>query len=223
MVGRHRLRHVSGDLGWSRRLRPADARTRWRPVRPGDLCRPEHVVNAGSGSEHDGATDGTLLPNPNGGAVNRVEPYPLTYVEYAIVPTQPLLNSDCTADTATQTSLNEWLTFLVNQGQNDLPVGMAPLPSTLAAQANADIAKVGAAAPACTPPAAPAAPSSNTTSASAGSPSLVLVCALTPSAATPYAFGSSVSPGHPSGSTPSQTSGAKTAGSRRRLRPERRP
>ena len=34
--------------------------------------------------------DGTLLPNPNGGAVDGVEPYPLTYVEYAIAPAQPL-------------------------------------------------------------------------------------------------------------------------------------
>ena len=44
--------------------------------------------------------DGTLLPNPQGGQVDGVEPYPLTYVEYAIAPAQPLLNADCTANTA---------------------------------------------------------------------------------------------------------------------------
>ena len=41
--------------------------------------------------------DGTLLPDPQGGPVDGVEPYPLTYVEYAIAPAQPLLNADCTA------------------------------------------------------------------------------------------------------------------------------
>ena len=105
--------------------------------------------------------DGTLLPDPQGGPVNGVEPYPLTYVEYAIAPAQPLLNANCTANTAAQTALNEWLTFLVGGGQKDLPAGMAPLPSSLTAQAQAAIAKVGAGAPACTPAAAAA--GSNTT------------------------------------------------------------
>ena len=112
--------------------------------------------------------DGTLLPNPQGAPVGGVEPYPLTYVEYAIAPAQPLLNADCTADTAAQTALNEWLSFLVGQGQQDLPSGMAPLPSSLTAQAQAAIAKVGTGAPACTP--ATAAPGSNTMS-TAGTPS----------------------------------------------------
>jgi hypothetical protein len=117
--------------------------------------------------------DGTLLPNPQGGPVQGVEPYPLTYVEYAIAPAQPLLNKDCTADTAAQTALNEWLTFLVGGGQKDLPAGMAPLPSSLTAQAQAAIAKVGTGAPACTTPTAPAAGSNTTatgqTSSGAGS------------------------------------------------------
>jgi hypothetical protein len=105
--------------------------------------------------------DGTLLPDPQGGQVNGVEPYPLTYVEYAIAPAQPLLNTDCTADTPAQTALNEWLTFLVGNGQRDLPAGMAPLPSSLTAQAQAAIAKVGTGTPACNP--ASAAAGSNTT------------------------------------------------------------
>ena len=132
--------------------------------------------------------DGTLLPNPDGGAVNGVEPYPLTYVEYAIAPAQPLLNSDCTANTAAQTTMKQWLTFLVNQGQNDLPAGMAPLPSTLVAQATAAIAKVGAAAPACTPTAAAGSNSSPTSAGAGSSPS------STPSGSSdmsPYALGSS--------------------------------
>ena len=95
--------------------------------------------------------DGTSLPDPQGGPVDGVEPYPLTYVEYAIAPAQPLLNADCTADTAAQTALNEWLTYLVGQGQKELPAGMAPLTSSLATQAQAAVAEVGTATPACTP------------------------------------------------------------------------
>ena len=114
--------------------------------------------------------DGTLLPDPQGGPVNGVEPYPLTYVEYAIAPAQPLLNANCTANTAGQTALHEWLTFLVGQGQQDLPAGMAPLPSSLTAQAQAAIAKIGTSAPACAPDTA--VPGSNSTSTStAGTPS----------------------------------------------------
>ena len=158
--------------------------------------------------------DGTLLPNPNGGAVDGVEPYPLTYVEYAIAPAQPLLNSDCSANTAAQTAMSQWLTFLVNRGQGDLPAGMAPLPNTLYAQAMADIAKVGTAAPACTPTAAATAGSnSSTTSPAAGSSS-------TPSgssAVSPYALGSSDLssdvPGAADGSKSSQTTPSKTAAS----------
>ena len=112
--------------------------------------------------------DGTLLPDPQGGQVSGVEPYPLTYVEYAIAPAQPLLNKDCTADTAAQTALNEWLTFLVGNGQQDLPAGMAPLPSSLTAQAQAAIAKVGTSAPSCAP--TTLVPGSNSTS-TAGTPS----------------------------------------------------
>ena len=159
--------------------------------------------------------DGTLLPNPYGGAVDGVEPYPLTYVEYAIAPAQPLLNSDCTPDTAAQTAMNQWLTFVVNQGQNDLPAGMAPLPSSLVSQATADIAKVGAAAPACTPTAA-AGSNSSTTAAAAGSSSTP---SSTPSGsddAPLFALGSSGfssdSASESAGSTPSQTSSAKTSG-----------
>ncbi|HEY6474377.1 MAG TPA: hypothetical protein VIY26_15895 [Acidimicrobiales bacterium] len=99
--------------------------------------------------------DGTLLPDPQGGPVDGVEPYPLTYVEYAIAPAQPLLNADCTADTAAETALNEWLMYLVSQGQKELPAGMAPLTSSLDIQAQAAIAKVGTATPACTPTQAP--------------------------------------------------------------------
>jgi hypothetical protein len=160
-------------------------------------------------------TDGTLLPNPDGGAVNGVEPYPLTYVEYAIAPAQPLLNADCTADTAAQTALNQWLTFLVNQGQADLPAGMAALPSSLVAQATAAIAKVGGSAPSCTPTAAAAAASSSSaTPAGAGSSSSSSSSASSSGDVSPYPLGSSGlysdASGTADGSTSSQTSPGKT-------------
>ncbi|HEX4126560.1 MAG TPA: hypothetical protein VHX67_03175 [Acidimicrobiales bacterium] len=121
--------------------------------------------------------DGTLLPDPQGGAVNGVEPYPLTYVEYAIAPAAPLMNADCTPNTSGQTDLSQWLTFLVGPGQNDLPAGMAQLPSSLVTQAQADIAQVGSAAAACSP-------SSSVSSSSAASSG----GAASPGA--PLAFGS---------------------------------
>jgi hypothetical protein len=161
-------------------------------------------------------TDGTLLPNPDGAAVNGVEPYPLTYVEYAIAPAQPLLNSDCTANASTQTALKQWLTFLVDEDQGDLPAGMAPMPSTLVAQANADIAKVGAAAPNCTPTAVAAGSNSSTTSGGAGSSSPSSSSSSGSSGASSSALGSSDvssdATGAADGSTSSQTGGSKTAG-----------
>jgi hypothetical protein len=155
-------------------------------------------------------SDGTLLPNPQGGQVGGVEPYPLTYVEYAIAPAQPLLNKDCTANTAAQTALQEWLTFLVGQGQQDLPTGNAPLPSSLIAQANAAIAKVGAAAPACTP-AAPTAPvAGSSTKSTASTPS------GTGSSNTASAFGG-ITPGEFANSTSlSLAEGNATSGSKGR-------
>lgn len=107
--------------------------------------------------------DGTLLPDPQGGAVGGVEPYPLTYIEYAIAPAQPLTNTDCTPNAAAQAALSQWLNFLVGAGQNDLPAGMVQLPGSLVTQAQAAIAKVGSAAAACTPAAG------SITSATAGS------------------------------------------------------
>ena len=159
--------------------------------------------------------DGTVLPNPEGGAVNGIEPYPLTYVEYAIAPAQPLLNSDCTANTAAQTTMKQWLTFLVNQGQGDLPTGMAPLPSSLVAQATAAIAKVGAAAPACTPTAV-AGSNPSATPTGAGSSSSTSSTPSGSSDVSPSALGSSVPysdvTGAGGGSTSAQTSPAKATG-----------
>jgi hypothetical protein len=94
--------------------------------------------------------DGTAIPDPQAAAVNGQEPYPLTYVEYAIVPTQPLMTSTCTPRTQSQQNLMDWLNYITGPGQTLLPSGMASLTPALETQARTAIAKVGQAAPACT-------------------------------------------------------------------------
>lgn len=89
--------------------------------------------------------DGTLLPNPNATPIGGVEPYPLTFVEYAIVPAQPLVTSTCTPRTATQQDLKSWLDYVTGPGQTLLPPGIEPLTPALEAQAQTAIAKVGTA------------------------------------------------------------------------------
>ena len=172
--------------------------------------------------------DGTLLPSTQGGAVDGVEPYPLTYVEYAIAPTQPLMNSNCTANTAAQQAMTQWLTFLVGAAQSDMPAGMAPLPASLVTQAQADIAKVGAAAPACTQSSsstssstspgtssgtsAPAAVSTISSGSSSGAPNS-FVSPLPSSSATGFTAG--VTPAASTVSTGGKTPGTSPQGSTR--------
>jgi hypothetical protein len=84
--------------------------------------------------------DGTLLPNPN---TTGSTAYPLTFVEYAIAPAQPLLNADCSPDTQSQQDLTDWLNYITGPGQSTMPAGLAPLTSDLKTQAQAAIAKIG--------------------------------------------------------------------------------
>lgn len=107
--------------------------------------------------------DGTLMPNPDAsvaatGPYAGVAPYPLTFVEYAIVPAEPFQNADCSPDTTKQQLLSQWLGYITGAGQAELPPGLQPLPSTLLAQAQAAIAKVGESAVTSGPCAVPVAP-----------------------------------------------------------------
>ena len=107
--------------------------------------------------------DGTFLANPEAAAASSgplagVQPYPLTFVEYALVPTQPFLNTDCTDNTAKEQALTKWLNYITTSGQAELSPGLRPLTPALQADALADIAKVGSApvtSGPCAPPAAP--------------------------------------------------------------------
>ena len=96
--------------------------------------------------------DGYLLPDPNaaapsvGAAAAGVEPYPLTYVEYAMAPSEPLVDpSGCVACTGSQALLTKWLQYVTTDGQKNLPPGFAALPDSLVVQAQSRIALVGTA------------------------------------------------------------------------------
>jgi hypothetical protein len=89
--------------------------------------------------------DGTLAPDI-AKAAHDTNAYPLTFVEYVLAPTQPLVDASCTARTGSQQLMIKWLDFLTGAGQNGLAPGLEPLPPALRTQAAAAIAKVGTAA-----------------------------------------------------------------------------
>ena len=95
------------------------------------------------------ASDGMLQPNPQPSDPNA---YPLTYVEYALVPAQPLVDATCTPRTASQAQLTTWLNYLIGDGQAVLPDGLAPLTPALHAAAVTALAQVGATPNTCIAP-----------------------------------------------------------------------
>jgi hypothetical protein len=112
--------------------------------------------------------DGTLLPNPKATAVNGTEPYPLTYVEYAMAPAQPLETANCAARPQAEQDLLSWLDYVTGAGQAELPAGYTPLTQSLLTQAQAAIAKVGQTASTCTAGNTPAGGSSTTSATTTG-------------------------------------------------------
>jgi len=116
----------------------------------GDFVAPTAAAMDAAVADMKPDAAGVLIPDP--GAVARAtpaagatKPYPLTYVIYALVPAQPLVDqSTCALRLTSEQHLYEWLRYLTGAGQSNLPEGMEPLPAALAAQARADIAKVGA-------------------------------------------------------------------------------
>lgn len=94
------------------------------------------------------ATSATVASAPAGTkAQDVVEPYPLTFVEYAYAPAEQLVDpTTCTARTASQALLTAWLQYVTGPGQDTLPAGMVALPPTLKTVAESTIPTVGAAA-----------------------------------------------------------------------------
>ena len=111
--------------------------------------------------------NGMLAPDPAPTA-DAAGAYPLSFVEYAIVPAAPLVTDDCKPRTETQAVMTSWLTYVTTAGQAELPSGMAPLTPALQKQAAEAIAKVGTGAQTgkCgpkTPPSTTPPPGSHTT------------------------------------------------------------
>lgn len=97
-------------------------------------------------------SDGRLLPNFNVAATNGgVEPYPLTFVEYAIAPLKPLVDSRCNPRATSQQNLKNWLTYLVHDGQQLLPDGLEPVTPAMATAGDAAIARLGSTPNTCVP------------------------------------------------------------------------
>jgi hypothetical protein len=119
--------------------------------------------------------DGQLMPDPSkfadssGPDVEGQLAYPMTYVEYAIVPKAPLVDDTCNPRSGSQAIMSNWLNYVVNEGQANLPGGMMPLTDELKATAVAAIAQVGTGANDCTPTAALAGSDGGTTGSPSGS------------------------------------------------------
>ena len=86
--------------------------------------------------------NGMLAPDPDPSA-DAAGAYPLTFVEYAIVPAAPLVTDDCKPRTESQAVMKSWLTYVTTAGQAQLPPGTEPLTPALQKQATDAIAKVG--------------------------------------------------------------------------------
>lgn len=116
----------------------------------------DESMGAAVGTMHS-TDDGRLMPDPNATvAADAVQPYPLTYIEYAIAPTQKLIDSKCKARKTSQDLMHSWLTYVTGDGQAQLPEGYGHLTDGLRQVATTAIDKVGSEYPDCLAPEKPA-------------------------------------------------------------------
>jgi ABC-type phosphate transport system substrate-binding protein len=116
----------------------------------GDYVTPTAESMAAAVPTMTTTSDGRLLPDPTATVdKDAVQPYPLTFVDYAIAPTSKLVDSKCKGRTLSQSLLNTWLNYAVTDGQSKLPDGYVPLTDDLKATATDAIAKVGSEEPDC--------------------------------------------------------------------------
>jgi sortase A len=98
---------------------------------------------------------GALVPDPSApagagttggvGAQANVPAYPLTFVQYAMTPAEPLIDtSTCTARADSQALLSNWLNYVIGPGQEKLAAGLVALPDSLKTQAQQSLTRVGA-------------------------------------------------------------------------------
>jgi len=119
----------------------------------GVMVAPDGAAMAAAVATMKRNAQGVLVPDlgaataASGIGTAAVEPYPLTYVEYAYVPAEQLVDpTTCTARTASQSLLTNWLSYVTGDGQANLAPGLEPLTADLKAEAATAIAKVGTAA-----------------------------------------------------------------------------
>ena len=177
---------------------------------------PESIVAALPAMVPDAGGVLIASSSPPPATAGNPQPYALSMVEYAVVPAEPLRNTDCTRRDKSQVLLTNWLKYITGPaGQAALPPGMIPLTPALASAAAAALPKVGAAATtgACAGPSSPSTTtpttspraaaasnasgqrSSSTGAGNLGSASSPLGAAATPPAATdPTAATGSTSP-----------------------------
>jgi hypothetical protein len=83
--------------------------------------------------------------------VQNVEPYPLTFVEYAVAPLKPLVDDRCNPRPTSQELLTNWLNYVTQTGQQNLPDGMEAITPSMVQTAQTQIARVGTVANTCVP------------------------------------------------------------------------
>lgn len=110
----------------------------------GEFVAPTDAALQAAASTFETQADGTVLPDIDASAPGA---YPLTFVEQAVAPAEPLLDAACTPRTASQALLAGWLEFVTGPGQASLPEGLIALTPDLAAAASTQRAKVGASEP----------------------------------------------------------------------------
>jgi hypothetical protein len=112
------------------------------------LPTPESIAAGASTMTLD--ADGRRVPDPQATAPGA---YPLTMIEYAMAPAEPLVDGVCAPRPQEQAVLSSWLSFLTGPGQASLGDGLVPLTADLAADAEASMVRVGASpsTAACTP------------------------------------------------------------------------
>jgi hypothetical protein len=110
----------------------------------GEFVAPTDETLAAAAADLEEQADGTFLPD-----VSATTPgaYPLTFVEHAIAPAEPLLDAECEPRSDAEALLEDWLAYATGPGQSLLPDGLVPLPSELAAEATEARTEVGAATP----------------------------------------------------------------------------
>ena len=127
----------------------------------GAFVEPTQATMLAAASSMTSAPDGRLVPNYSAAAVGGVEPYPLTFVEYAVAPLKPLVDDRCNPRPTSQELLKNWLTYIVGDGQENLPNGMEAITPAMLATAETQIARIGTLANTCVPdPTAPVDPNS---------------------------------------------------------------